>query len=129
MSNQLYSSYARGKDVMAMKAVVGAQSADPEQEALSLLLNSWQVILGTSCLTAGDALTAIALTVDQSKLAAKAQLLGILAEFNHDRPISSARALGRVLGYRKDRIVGGRCLKAKLDPLTNQKLWSVQNAP
>ena len=112
-----------------MEAVMGAQTADPEQEALSLLLSAWQVVLGSGSFTAGDALTAITLTTDQSKLSAKAQVLGSLTELNHERPISSARALGRVLGYRKDRIVGGRCLEAKLDPLTNQKLWSVKNVP
>jgi hypothetical protein len=112
-----------------MQAVMGAQAADPEQEALSLLLSAWQVVLGSASFTASDALTAIFQTVDQSKLSAKAQLLGSLTELNHDRPISSARALGRLLGYRKDRIVDGRCLEAKLDPLTNQKLWNVKNVP
>ena len=29
VSNQLYSSYARGKDVMAMKAVVGEEVSKP----------------------------------------------------------------------------------------------------
>lgn len=112
-----------------MEAVMGAQTADPEQEALSLLLSAWKVVLGNGYYSARDALSTIQLTTDKSKLSAKAQVLGSLSELNHDRDVTSAQVLGRLLGYRKDRIVDGRCLEAKLDPLTNQKLWTVKNAP
>jgi hypothetical protein len=112
-----------------MQAVVGAQTADPGQEALSLLLSAWQVVLGNGPYTARDALTAIFLTSDKNKLSAKAQVMETLTELNHDREVTSAQALGRLLGYRKDRIVDGRCLEAKMDPLTNQKLWSVKDVP
>jgi hypothetical protein len=112
-----------------MVAVMWAQTSDPEQEALSILLSAWHVVLGNGSFTARDALTEIFQTMDQSKLSAKAQILETLKELNHDRDVISAQALGRLLGYRKDRIVDGRCLEAKTDPLTNQKLWSVKNVP
>jgi hypothetical protein len=118
-----------GRVTDPMEAVMGAQASDPEQEALSVLLSAWQAVLGNGAYTAGDALSAVAHTVDPVKRQAKGQIHQALEELNHDRPVTSARSLGRILSYRKDRIVDGRCLEAKVDPRTNQKVWRVKDVP
>ena len=112
-----------------MKAVKKAQVSDPEQETLSALLAAWQAIFGTQSVSAKDALTELNDCLVQTLLPTKGTIRSALEELNSGRPVTSAQLLGRVLGYRKGRIVNSRRLEAKVDTATNQKLWSVVDVP
>jgi hypothetical protein len=112
-----------------MNAVMTAQVSDPEQETLSALLAAWQAVFGAQSVSAKDALTELNNCLDQSLLPPKAAVRGALEELNSGRSVTSAQLLGRVLGYRKGRIVNGRRMEAKVDTATNQKLWSVVDVP
>ncbi len=108
-----------------MKAVMTAQVSDPEQETLSAMLAAWQAVFGIQSVSSKDALTELNSNLDQTLLPPKVVVRGALEELNSGRPVTSAQLLGRVLGYRKGRIVNGRRMEAKVDTATNQKLWRV----
>jgi len=107
-----------------MEAVTAAQASDPEQESLHEMLLTWQGIYGTSYVTA----SAVHSTInggygdDRRKTS---RLKEALVELNNGRDIASAKGLGRILSYRRARIVGGLQLKVKLDKSSNAKMWCV----
>ncbi len=106
-----------------MEAVVKNQSADPELDAIGSLLHAWEQVFGRESIT-------VACVINKIKFSASSSHEGELRESIEGlvgRTINqiSAKALGRALHYRKDRIVDGRRLEVgpKVD---GTKTWRVQ---
>jgi hypothetical protein len=109
-----------------MEAVTEAQSSDPEQETLLELLISWQGLFNENYVTSVAVLDRVKGTFGDSSGYAK-RLEEVLIDLNGGRDVSTARGLGRLLGYRRDRVVGGKRLEAKTDTSKNTKRWRVCN--
>ena len=113
-----------GKFSDPMDAVTEAQASDPEQEALLEMMVAWQALLGDVYITAAGALKAS----NDSFSDAAARLKEAFIDLNSGRDVSTAKALGRVLGFRLGRIVGGLHLQVKKDTSANVKMWRVINS-
>jgi hypothetical protein len=92
-----------------MDVIQANQSADPDQEALSSLLVSWEKEFGTKAVTVSDLLAGASVTYGSS---AKTKFFESLEELtNIKRHQLTTKSVGRYLGYRKGRIAGGRLLE------------------
>ena len=100
-----------------MGAVVKAQAADPEQAVLGAFLAAFHEEFG------GDWVTAVNL-IDACRIS-PSPLKSALADLNGGREPSSPQSVGRILGYRRDRIVDGFRLEAIDDRRAGSKLWRV----
>ncbi|MCG8612019.1 MAG: hypothetical protein MI864_15950 [Pseudomonadales bacterium] len=103
-----------------IKAIDDAQNSDPEQEALADLLNSLRELFGGNPFAAKD------LIMSSRDFSAKhshieSALQEIAPNINHTNP----KSIGRVLQYRRDRIVGGLVLKGK--KTKDRWLFKVEN--
>jgi hypothetical protein len=106
-----------GKDPMS--TVENATAADPEVEAWREVLDAWLSTFGDRAVTAREVLDACKGTFADTPLGAA------LLEFGGGRDRMSPKTLGRVLLYRKDRIVGGMCLKRMPTLRAGTSLWRV----
>lgn len=106
-----------------MEVVQANQAQDPEQEELEFLLTAWQGVFGSDYKTAHEILEALNNCLDSGESSAN-DLRGALQELCRG-PLSS-RSMGRALGYRVGRIVGGRRLEKKKGR-TNVASWSVRS--
>ena len=92
-----------------MDVIQANQSADPDQEALSSLLASWEKEFGTKAVTVSELLTGSSVTYGNSD---KTQFFESLEELtNIKRHQLTSKSVGRYLGNRKGRIAGGRLLE------------------
>lgn len=104
-----------GADPLESMQVVAAD--DPEQEALRELLDAWLTAFGDRKVTAREVLAACTGYAGESSL-------GIaMGAFVHGT--LSAKSIGRVLMFRKDRIVDGKCLRQVGKP-KDISLWTIE---
>ncbi|MBI5445867.1 MAG: bifunctional DNA primase/polymerase [Deltaproteobacteria bacterium] len=122
---------APGEYVDPMDAVTLAQAADPDQEALGRLLLAWTDRFGDE-----PVLVRELLEVYQEATAALArglvtvrdqdrELAEALAEYKPARGELTAKTLGRMLLYRKERFIGGLRLEQAGQDRRGATLWRV----
>ena len=117
---------APGKFGDVMEQIQLNQAGDPEQESLGTLLNALWLNFEGSTFSAADALTKIKSSgLGGDPFSAREQLSHALDEFKPRGSDLTARSLGRVLAFRKDRIVGGLSLK-KTGDAKNTIQWRVR---
>jgi hypothetical protein len=104
---------APGKFGDVMEQIQLNQSNDPDQESLGALLQALRVNFGNSLFVAADVLkkAQIADLEHPGGEANAEQLSDALDEYKPRGGALNAKSLGRVLKFRKDRIVGGLCLE------------------
>jgi hypothetical protein len=105
-----------------MDVIQANQSADPDQEALSSLLASWEEEFGTKAVTVSELLAGASVTYADSKT----KLFEALEELtNIKRYQLTPKSVGRYLSNRKGRIAGGRLLER--GPTTGDtKTWRIK---
>ncbi len=114
-----------GKFSDPMEAVNSSQSDDPEQEILSEVFDAWRQLFGESYVASGDVLNVIQ-GRNLSKDFGHSQILReTLMELNSGRDVTTSRAIGRILSYRRGRHVGGYVLQSKGGISKKKKLWWV----
>lgn len=105
-----------------LDCITANQSVDPDLEILVNLLRAWHKVFGDRFVCISDLLREAA-TRRMDKLALDEALMALPLVHDHfHRP--TTKSVGRYLGYRKDRIVGGYRLEAgpKID---DRKTWRV----
>jgi len=107
-----------------MNAVFTAQSGDPEQETLGEMLLAWRELFGGDPVSSGEVLEVVSPVYGFQPTGSEVSLRDCLREFS-ERAIVSKKSLGRALGYRVGRIVGGLKLEGNKDPHTKTNLWRV----
>jgi hypothetical protein len=107
-----------------IEAVTANQAADPEREALLNILIAWYAVFGSSPVHAAD-VVAKAYALEAAWDSPEKALKEALAElpFREPQKINS-KSLGRYLGFRKDRHVGGYCLRSG-PKVQDKQTWSV----
>lgn len=115
-----------GKFADPMDAIIAAQSADPEQETLGEMLQSWLDIFGENSVTSAEVVKRLRDYGDSfgSLDEPQERLRDSINEFS-DRATVSPKSLGRVLKYRVGRIVGGLRLEMIQDKHSNTNRWQV----
>ena len=109
-----------------MDAIAEAQASDPEQETLFEVLSAWQGIFNSRYVSATEVFKAINFDLGPSYGSREPIVLkDALNELNNGNEVTSAKSLGRILGYRRGRIVNGLQLQFKTDTSTNSKIWCV----
>lgn len=103
-----------------MDVVQTNQATDPEQEALSSLLLCWEEEFGTQAITVSELIRD---STSQVAIYRKKLIQAIEALTNTTRYQLSAKSVGRILAYRKDRIAGGRCLRKGPKVHDTQTWW------
>lgn len=109
-----------GKFGDVMQAVTKNQAVDPDLEAIGSLLQAWEQLFGQKPTTVSTVINKIK---PQATIGAENDLRDAV-EALVGRPINqtSAKTLGKALGYRKDRIVDGRRLE--IGPkISGTKTW------
>ena len=94
-----------------MDLVHTAQASDPEQEGLHALLDALRTLFGDRWFTARDVSSRANERFERTD--AETALHESLVDLGGDRATRSTRSIGKVLSFRKDRIVHGLCLKAR----------------
>ncbi|MFW6388914.1 MAG: hypothetical protein ACOCY9_03300, partial [Desulfohalobiaceae bacterium] len=107
--------FARGMFGDVMQAVDLAASGDPEQEALYNLLSELYAMFGETQVSSQEIL---------QRAQAKDGLMECLRDLAGGDAPRSSKGLGRLLRYRKDRIVGEYVLK--MQKRMNVRVWKVQ---
>ncbi len=107
------------------------QSVDPERETLAHLLMALHAKFEAAAFTAANVASACAAvwrrTFDgPGPTTAEKALAEVMDEFRRGRDALSAKAIGKVLKYRKDRIAGGLRLDARIDAISNITHWFVR---
>lgn len=105
-----------------MDKVIANQEADPEHEALSIILHCWVNRFGDKAITASELHKY--LDPESNGLHEEAAQMRDAFEELSFGSVKSARALGKVLGYRKDRIVDGLRLE-RAGEKEKTALWRV----
>ena len=105
-----------------MDVIQANQSADPDQEALSSLLASWEEEFGTKAVSVSELLSGASATYAGSKT----KMFEALEELtNIKRYQLTPKSVGRYLSNRKGRIAGGRLLER--GPTTGDtKTWRIK---
>jgi hypothetical protein len=102
------------------------QASDPDQEALGILLHALRVNFGDSSFSAAEVLEKAKSTdFDDDKTLRVGLLFNSLEGFKTGHGDLTAKSLGRILLYRKGRIVGGLLLE-KAGGCNNTTLWRVR---
>jgi len=105
-----------------MDVIQANQSADPDQEALSSLLTSWEEEFGTKALTVSELLAGASDIYSGSKT----KFFQSLEELtNTKRNQLTTKSVGRYLSYRKDRIADGRLLE-KGPKSDDRQTWRIK---
>jgi hypothetical protein len=92
-----------------MDVIKANQSVDPDQETLTAVLASWEENYSTKPIAVSELISG---SSDNFVSEHKKKLFESLeAMTNQNRRQFTARSVGRYLGYRQDRIAGGRVLK------------------
>ena len=102
-----------------MEKVRVNQVSDPEQEALGMLLHALQSNFGNSSFTAADVRKKTKLAgfsnSEEDQISVEAQLHDAVEGFKTGRGDLTSKSLGRILMFRKDRIVDGLSLEKEGD--------------
>ena len=94
-------------DVMAV--INANQSVDPDQESLATVLASWEETYASKPISVSELISGSSdIHVSEHK---RKLFESLEAMTNQNRRQFTARSVGKHLGYRKDRIAGGRLLK------------------
>ena len=104
-----------------MDQVQANQASDPEQEALGALLQAWYIVFDEERVTVSEVLQ----TCQKNTCVDSRALENALKELFNGRGELSAKSLGRILKYRKDRIVGGFRLEQSGD-INGSSLWRIR---
>jgi hypothetical protein len=105
-----------------MDVIQANQSADPDQEALSSLLTSWEEEFGTKAVTVSELLAGASDIYSGSKT----KFFQSLEELtNTKRNQLTTKSVGRYLSYRKDRIADGRLLE-KGPKSDDRQTWRIK---
>ena len=92
-----------------MDVIKSNQSVDPDQETLTAVLASWEETYTTKPISVAELISGSSENfVSEHK---KKLFESLEAMTNQNRRQFTARSVGRYLGYRQDRIAGGRVLK------------------
>lgn len=97
------------------------QTSDPEQEALGGLLQTWYVIFDDKRVTLSEVLQRCQSNPCEETLALENALKGLVK----GRGDLNAKSIGRILKYRKDRIVGGLCFE-QAGEINGSSLWRIK---
>jgi hypothetical protein len=114
---------APGKFGDVMDQIQANQVNDPEQDALGTLLHALQLNFGDSLFTAADILNNSKFIFVEADAAS--QLSNALDAYKVGRIDLNAKSLGRILSYRKDRIVDGLSLE-KVKDVKGTSQWRVK---
>jgi hypothetical protein len=115
-----------GKFTDPMQAVTEAQSSDPELEIWKEVLLSLQEVFGESFFTTSGVLETLKKSIGDN-FEKTSRLCEALVDLNRGRNVASSTSLGRLLGYRRDRIVAGLQLQVRDDLTKKIKQWRVAN--
>lgn len=108
-----------------MRAVDDAQAQDPEQEMWGELLEVWRAIFGDKAVTSRDILEQCDPMSVCGERSNQQRLLEALEEYKTGRTMT-ARALGKILQFRADRLVNGMRLKKVPTGGKHAQLWKVE---
>ena len=103
-----------------MDLVRAAQAADPEADALFALLDALQDRFGTAEFSAKEVMAAI--QGDMMRGPIETALIDIAG----DRVTNSAKSIGRVLTFRKGRIVNGMRMTARQDTNSGAQMYRIR---
>jgi hypothetical protein len=118
----LYANTLRPEFADVMDSITTQQAVDPEQEALGDLLTAWRAVHGDKSITVADFLANISRCFDPTLTQLRE---AVVSFFGRDLSDISAKAFGKALGYRKDRIIHG--LRLEHGPKQNDKhTWRVR---
>jgi hypothetical protein len=106
-----------------MDSIVANQAADPELETLTIFLKAWFDAFPTRAISASELITSVSGILNDSKLIQ-------LKKAIEDLPLSStqqqsSKSVGRYLGHRKGRVVGGLVLEPGLK-ISDRQTWRVK---
>ena len=119
----LYANTLRPEFGDVMESIAAQQAIDPEQEALGELLSAWHASYRDSVVTVANLLSKLNGYLDTESLRELRD--AVVSFFGREIKDINARALGKALGYRKDRIVEG--LRLEHGPKQNDKqTWRVR---
>jgi hypothetical protein len=88
------------------------------------MLLAWRELFGGDPVSSGEVLEVVSPVYGFQPTGSEVSLRDCLREFS-ERAIVSKKSLGRALGYRVGRIVGGLKLEGNKDPHTKTNLWRV----
>jgi hypothetical protein len=118
----LYANTLRPEFADVMDSITAQQAVDPEQEALGDLLMSWRAVHEEKPITVAEFLANLSRCFDPTLTQLRE---AVVSFFGRDIGDISAKAFGKALGYRKDRIVHG--LRLEHGPKQNDKqTWRVR---
>jgi hypothetical protein len=106
-----------------MESIVANQAADPELETLTIFLKTWFNVFSTRAISASELITSVSGSFNDPKLIQ-------LKKAIEDLPLSSSqqqssKSVGRYLGHRKGRVVGGLVLEPGLK-ISDRQTWRVK---
>ena len=104
-----------------MDQVQANQASDPEQEALGALLQAWYIVFDEKRVTVSEVLQ----TCQKNTCVYIRALENTLKELFNGRGELSAKSVGRILKYRKDRIVRGFRLEQSGE-INGSSLWRIR---
>ena len=105
-----------------MQVVAAAQSADPEQEMLTCLLDAWHNEFGSIQVTTAEVL-------QRANKAIDSPLLEAIREFIPHQTQVSQKGLGKMLRFRADRICAGKKLQMLRKSASGVRYWRVIEMP
>ena len=119
----LYINHQLQPDAFAdvMEQIQANQHSDPEQESLGLLLKSWYLVFEEKRVTVNEVLQAC----QQNTCDASNMLMNAIRELFNGRGDLNAKSIGKILKYRKDRIVGGFRLE-QAGETNGTSLWRIK---
>ena len=118
---------APGGYVDPIKAVDRALEFDPTFEVNFGLLSALKEQFGTEPFTSADVFKLVRNQNDMRTHGTERKIWEALMAIS-ENSTRTAQAIGKVLGYRKDRIAGGLVLRKTLDTHTKQSVWRVEDA-
>ena len=106
-----------------MDSIVANQAADPELETLTIFLKTWFNVFSTRAISASELITSVSGQLNDPKLTH-------LKKAIEDLPLTSnqqlsSKSVGRYLGHRKGRVVGGLVLEPGLK-ISDRQTWRVK---
>jgi hypothetical protein len=106
-----------------MDSIVANQASDPELETLTIFLKTWFDAFPTRAISASELITSTSGILNDSKLIQ-------LKKAIEDLPLSStqqqsSKSVGKYLGHRKGRVVGGLVLEPGLK-ISDRQTWRVK---
>lgn len=114
-----------------MDQIIANQATDPEQESLGRLLQAWRKVFGDKWQSVSEVLDVyrnVASSYKSQLAQGEEELVEAIDDFHVSKKPLSTKVLGKMLSYRKDRIVGGMRLKqSKVGKEASH--WRVEKMP